>query len=48
MTRRASDQVAGRVYLRAELHKALAIQSGSMLAMMVAIAAVAITITELT
>lgn len=47
MTCRASDQLAGRVYLRAELRKALAIQSGSMLVLMVAIAGIAIAIAEL-
>lgn len=37
----------GRNYLRVELQKALAIQSGIMLGLMVAIAGVAITIAEL-
>lgn len=37
----------GRDYLRAELQKALGIQSGVMLGLMVAIAGVAITISEL-
>lgn len=36
----------GRDYLCAELHKALAIQSGIMLSLMVAIAGVAITFAE--
>ena len=43
----ASSRLVGRDYLRAELQKALAVQSGIMLGLMVAIAGVAITIAEL-
>ncbi|MCY3602353.1 MAG: hypothetical protein OXH12_04660 [Chloroflexi bacterium] len=43
----ASSRLVGRDYLRAELQKALAIQSGVMLGLMVAIAGVAITVAEL-
>ncbi len=43
----AAGRLVGRDYLRAELHKALAIQSGIMLGLMVANAGVAITIAEL-
>lgn len=43
----AAERLVGKDYLRAELHRALAIQSGIMLGLMVAVAGVAITITEL-
>jgi len=43
----AASRLVGRDYLRAELNKALGIQSGFLVGLMVAIAAVAITITEL-
>ncbi len=43
----AASRLVGREYLRAELQKALGIQSGVMLGLMVAIAGVAITISEL-
>ena len=43
----AASRLVGRDYLRAELHRALAIQSAVMLGLMVAIAGVAITIAEL-
>jgi hypothetical protein len=43
----AADRLVGRDYLRAELHKALAIQSGVMLGLTVAIAGVAVTIAEI-
>jgi len=42
----AAEKLVGRDYLRAELQRALAIQSGIMLGLMVAIAGVAITIAE--
>ncbi len=47
MRRPLLSRLVGRDYLRAELHKALAIQSGVMLGLMVAIAGVAITIAEI-
>lgn len=43
----AADRLVGRDYLRAELHKALAIQSGVTLGLTVAIAGVAVTIAEI-
>ena len=43
----AAEKLVGRDYLRAELQRALAIQSGVMLGLIVAIAGVAITIAEL-
>ena len=43
----AAERLVGRDYLRAELQRALAIQSGVMLGLIVAIAGVAITIAEL-
>lgn len=47
MRRPLLNRLVGRDYLRAELHKALAIQSGVMLGLMVVIAGVAITIAEI-
>ena len=45
--RRSRKLLTGRDYLRAELRKALGIQSGIMLGLMVSVAGIAITVAEI-